>query len=207
MNELLHRTAEALAARGFEVYLTGTKEQTRDKLLELVEPGQSVGIGGSMSVNELGIADALLERGHEVYWHGRPRPDYTPDELRELARKADVYLASSNAVTVDGRLVNIDGVGNRVAAMFQGPKTVFLVVGAQKIVEGGLDAAIARIRRVACPANAKRLNLPTPCGLTGKCNMRECGFEPCMCRVITMLEHPARGKRLVVLLSEEEFGY
>lgn len=127
--------------------------------------------------------------------------------VQEHARKADVYLASSNAITKDGQLVNIDGTCNRIASMIQGPRTVILVVSEQKIVDGGLNTAIARIRKYACPPNAKRLNYQTPCGLTGVCNQAECGGEDCMCRCIAMLERPIRGRKMVIILVEEAMGF
>lgn len=207
MQELKQRVAEHLAERGFEVYCTGSEEETKRQLLALIQPGQSVGIGGSMTIRELGVIDELVANGHVLYGHWGAKTPEEGEAIREQARGADVYLASANAVTADGRIVNIDGMGNRVASMMFGPKTVILPVGIQKLVEGGLEAAIARIRTVACPANAKRLKLPTPCGLTGKCNMRECSNDDAMCRVITILEHPTRGKRVVVLLSDEELGF
>ena len=119
---------------------------------------------------------------------------------------ADFYLASSNAVTRDGSLVNIDGQANRVAAMIQGPKHVILVIGSQKVVDGGVNAAIARIRSQACPPNAKRLKLDTPCARTGVCNQSECG-DDCMCRVTVILDHPTRGRTVTVIVTEEALGY
>ena len=148
--------------------------------------------------------EALEERGSQVWWHWT-----SPEERQtvyENARKADVYLASSNAVTRDGRIVNIDGQANRVAGMIQGPSRVILVIGEQKVVDGGLNAAIARIRAQACPANAKRLKLHTPCALTGVCNQAECG-DDCMCRVTAVLERPPRGREITVIFTEEALGY
>ena len=207
MTELMKHIAERLTQRGFEVYLTGNQADTRTKLLSLIQPGQSVGVGGSVSIRELDLGDALAAQNSPVHWHWLAAAPQEGDVAKKHARTADVYLASANAVTADGRIVNIDGTGNRVAATFQGPKTVILAVGAQKLVDGGLDAAIARVRRVACPANAKRLGLKTPCGLTGKCDPIACNNDVAMCRVITVLEHPSNGRRVIVLLSEDEIGY
>ena len=207
MTELMKTVSERLAQRGFEVYHAGTRAEAREKLLSLITPGQSVGIGGSVSIRELDILDALAAQHSRVSWHWLADSPEAGNAARESARMSDVYLASANAVTADGRIVNIDGMGNRVAAMFQGPKTVILAVGAQKLVKGGLDEAIGRIRRIACPANAKRLNLKKPCGLTGKCNPLDCNNDIAMCRVITALEHPSNGRRVIVLLCDEEIGY
>ena len=102
--------------------------------------------------------------------------------------------------------MNIDGQANRVAGMIQGPSRVILVIGEQKVVDGGLNTAIARIRAQACPANAKRLKLHTPCALTGVCNQAECG-DDCMCRVTAVLERPPRGREITVIFTEEALGY
>ena len=204
MNEFMQKVASALTQNGFEVYITATAAQARQQLLALIAPGQSIGIGGSMTIRGLNVIDQLEKDGHPVYWH------WTSADEREVvfenARKADVYLASSNAVTRDGQLVNIDGTANRVGSMIQGPKTLILVVGQQKLVDGGLTAAIARIKRIACPANARRLGLNTPCGRTGVCNPAECGDDT-MCRVTTVISRPPRGRRIVVILTEEEVGF
>ena len=204
MNEETRRVAEAMAARGFEVSLAERAADARERVLALIQRGQSVGVGGSMTIRELGLTEELQRRGHAVHWHWN-----TPEEREitlENARRADVYLASANAVTRDGRLVQIDGSGNRVASVIQGPRTVILVVGQQKLVDGGLNTAIARIRQQACPPNAKRLGLDTPCARTGVCNVSECG-DDCMCRAIAMLERPPRGRRVVVILVGETIGY
>ena len=202
MDPFVKQVAEAMAARGFEVAFAERAAQAREIALAMIQPGQSVGIGGSMTIRELGLADALARQGHSVYWHW----DAPGEQTLEQARQADVYLASANAVTRDGCIVNIDGRGNRVASLLQGPATVILIVGQQKLVDGGLNTAIARIRQQACPPNAKRLGLDTPCAHTGICNARACG-EDCMCRAITMLEHPTRGRRVAVILVEETIGY
>lgn len=205
MDELVKKTMEALERRGFHVAYAEKAEQARDMALQMIAPGESVGIGGSMTIRELGLAERLQESGHEVYWHWLAAPAERA-AVQEKARKADVYLASSNALTRDGRLVNIDGNGNRTAAMYQGPKRVILIVGQQKLVDGGLNTAIARIKQHACPANAKRLKLNTPCAHTGVCNPMECG-DDCMCRIVTMMEHPVHGREVTVILVEEAIGY
>ena len=117
-----------------------------------------------------------------------------------------MYLASANAVTADGQLVNTDGTCNRVAAMIQGPQTVILAVGLNKLVDGGVNTAIGRIKREACPKNAVRLGLHTPCARTGKCNESACS-EDCMCNTTTIMHHPARDKRVIVVLIGQALGY
>lgn len=201
MTDLMRTTAEALTQRGFTVHCAESGAEAAAYVLSLVQPGMSVGAGGSMTIRELGLAEALQDTGHAVHWHWLEEGPaaFTP------AREADVYLCSANAVTADGQLVNIDGTGNRVAAMIHGPKQVVAVVGVNKLVDGGVQQAIARIKREACPPNARRLNLPFPCGQTGRCNVSECpgGF----CNVITIQEHPTGKRPYHVVLVNEALGY
>ena len=204
MNEMLQTVAENLRSNGFEVYTAATADEAKARALALIQPGWEVGVGGSMTIRQLGVAEELEHRGHKVWWHWTS-PEEKPI-VWENARKAQVYLASANALTRQGQLVNIDGTGNRVASLIHGPAMALTVVGSQKIVEGGLSAAIARIKREACPPNASRLGLDTPCAHTGKCNESACG-DDCMCRAITMTSRPLRGQRYVVILVEEPIGY
>lgn len=201
MTDLMTTVSAALTRRGFTVHHAATKAEAAQRVLSLIPEGASVGAGGSMTIRELGVAEALQSAGHQVHWHWLAEgPAAFP-----AAHGADVYLASANAVTRDGQLVNIDGTGNRVAAMIHGPKMVIAVVGENKLVDGGYPAALARIKREACPPNARRLGLPFPCGQTGQCNPAECpgGF----CNIITIQEHPTGKRPYHVVLVEEALGY
>ncbi len=205
MSELLSQIIPQMLSRGFEVVSLETAQEAKAYLLSHIPVGASVGVGGSMTIRELNVVPALKERGQQVTWHWDvPKEEATA--AREKARLADVYLASSNAVTKDGQLVNIDGTGNRVAAMFDGPKQVYLVVSHSKLVDGGLNTAIARIKQHACPPNARRLSLDTPCAHTGICKPNECGND-CMCRIIVTISRPPKGKKITVLMVEETLGY
>lgn len=204
MEELIQNALEAMRQRGFDVHQVQSAQEARELVLSMIPAGASVGVGGSMTIRELDLPPALEARGSKVWWHWLNPEDRA--HVHEQARKADVYLASSNAVTRDGRIVNIDGQANRVSSMIQGPAHVILVIGQQKIVDGGLNAAIARIHAQACPPNAKRLKLDTPCAHTGVCNQTECG-DDCMCRVTVVLEHPPRGRKITVIFTEEALGY
>ena len=190
MEEIVVKAIEAMRRRGFDVHAVQDAQQARELVLSMIPAGASVGVGGSMTIRELALIPALEARGSKVWWHWLDPAER--DMIFENARKADFYLASSNAVTRDGSLVNIDGQANRVAAMIQGPKHV--------------NAAIARIRAQACPPNAKRLKLDTPCARTGVCNQSECG-DDCMCRVTAILDHPTRGRTVTVIVTEEALGY
>jgi len=201
MTDLMTTVSAALTRRGFTVHHAATKAEAAQLVLSLIPTGASVGAGGSMTIRGLGLADALRVAGHAVHWHWLEEgPAAFP-----AAREADVYLCSANAVTRDGQLVNIDGTGNRVAAMIHGPKQVIAVVGVNKLVDGGYPQALARIKREACPPNAQRLNLPFPCGTTGTCDPEKCpgGF----CNVVTIQEHPTGKRPYVVVLVDEALGY
>lgn len=201
MNELMNTVAAALKKRGFTVHRAASKEDAARIVLGLIPEGASIGAGGSMTIRELGLAEALQSSGHAVHWHWLGAgPAAFP-----AAHAADVYLCSANAVTRDGQLVNIDGTGNRVAAMIHGPKQVIAVVGVNKLVDGGYPQALARIKREVCPSNAKRLGLPTPCGVTGKCDPTAC--DGGMCNVIAIQEHPTGKRPYTIVLVEEALGY
>lgn len=202
MNEMMKKTAAALTANGFEVQCFETAAEARDYVLGQIPEGATIGIGGSVTVRELGLGETLRDNGHTVYWHWFNPGDR---EILVKANAADVYLASSNAVTTSGILVNIDGTGNRVAAMAFGPKKVFLIVGENKLVEGGIPTAIARIKREACPPNARRLNKDYPCALTGSCDAANC--KKGMCNVTSIIDKPTGGHPMTIVLVAEKLGY
>ena len=131
--------------------------------------------------------------------------DVPKPEVFARAANADVYLASSNAVTEDGCLIIIDGTGNRVGAMIAGPKQVILVIGANKLVRGSIPQGLARVKAEACPQNARRLGKDSPCALTGKCDAARC--EKSMCNVTSIIERPLGGNKITIVLVDEALGY
>ena len=194
--------AKALKARRFlpEVYDTAAEAKTA--ALSIIGT-KSVGIGGSATVRDMKLAEALQENGNEVYWHWLVAKE-AKQAARDKALNADVYMCSSNALTTDGRLVNIDGTGNRAAGLIYGPHEVIVIVGKNKIV-GSLDEAVERIKRDACPTNARRLGLDTPCAKTGKCY--DCRTAARMCNVTYIHEGPTRPvKAFHVLIVKEDLG-
>ena len=204
MEERLLKAQQALAKHGIKTRIVSTAEEAKQIILEEVQPGQKVGIGGSRTIESLGVVPELEAKGCPVYWHWRGQ---TPDEVMALRRgqlTSDVFLASSNAVTEDGRLVNIDGIGNRVAAMVFGPPKVILVCGQNKVVSD-LESALDRVHNVAAPQNARRLNTGTPCGVTGHCN--DCHSPGRMCSVTTIIERCPHKTELEVILVREDLGY
>ncbi len=203
MTTLMANTIYALTRKDFPVHHAQTMADAKSIVLKMIPEGASVGFGGSVTVREMGLYEDLQAAGHAVHWHWKndePKP-----EVFALAAAADVYLTSSNAITADGCLVNIDGTGNRVGAMIAGPKEVIVIAGANKIVNGGIPQAIARIKTVACPQNARRLNLNTPCAALDRCDAASC--EKGMCNVTSIIERPVGGHKITIVLVDEEAGY
>lgn len=203
MTTLMANTIYALTRKGFPVHHAKTLADAKALVLKIIPEGAAVGFGGSVTLRDMGLYEALQETGRKPYWHWKndePKPG-----VFALAAAADVYLTSSNAITADGCLVNIDGTGNRVGAMIHGPKEVIVIAGSNKMVDGSVPQAIARIKSVACPQNAQRLGLQTPCGLTGKCDASAC--EKGMCNVTSIIERPVGGHKITIVLVDEEAGY
>jgi L-lactate utilization protein LutB len=201
----VERTVTALQANGFEAAYASTRTDAVTKVLNRVPKDALIGIGGSITVRELGLLDALRRRGHWVAEHWAR--DLTPDERMAFRRQqltSDVFLTSSNAITEAGQLVNIDGVGNRVAAMIFGPKKVIVVAGVNKIVTD-LEDALDRVHNVASPLNAKRLTRKTPCAVTGQCT--DCQSPDRICNVTTILHRKPALTDVTVLLVGDDLGY
>jgi len=200
--EKLNRLAETLKKNGFRAVCCETREEARQVLLSEIHEGETVGIGGSVTIREMDILDALSGNKNAVYWHWLSRDNAA--EARKLASGADVYLCSTNAVTESGEFVNIDGTGNRVAAMYFGPGRNIIVVGKNKIAPD-YEAAMKRVKEIACPKNAVRLSLDTPCGKTGKCT--DCASPSRMCNVTTIISHPPGARDMLILLVNEDMGF
>jgi hypothetical protein len=205
MEQRMQAAIDGMQKHGFDVVALDSAAQAKEYLLAHIPQEDSVGVGGSVTVRDMDVIPALLARGSTVHDHWSvPRGETAP--ILELACKADVYLTSANAITKGGSLVFIDGTCNRVSSILFGPKQVFFVVSRSKYVEGGINTAIARIKQTACPQNARRIGLATPCATTGLCKPDECG-EGCMCSATVVLDRVPRGRRMTVLLTEEALGY
>jgi L-lactate utilization protein LutC len=205
----LSRTQEALERNQFKALVASSKADATNKVLELIPSNAKVRVGGSMTIRELGIIEALTRRGNRVVHHWQPSmpvSDWLPFMME--AHNSDVFLCSSNAVTEDGKLVNIDSTGNRVASMMFGPKKVIVVAGKNKIVKD-VNAGLKRLKKVAGPLNAKRHNLvELPCVSTGLCT--DCDSPKRICRAITIVERaPNRVKapNITVILVAEDLGF
>ena len=195
----------ALKENGFEAIYADNSKEALDKVMFLIPKEAKVGIGGSVTVRDIGLVEAIEKQGNTIFMDWR-KPIELKEKLkvRKAALTSDVYLTSSNAITLQGQLVNIDGTGNRVSAMIFGPKKVIIVAGANKLVDT-LDEAFARIRNIAGPLNGKRLNLKTPCALTGKCT--DCNSPDRMCNVTVILEKKPDLSDITIVLVGENLGY
>ncbi len=204
--EKLNSVAVALKERGFEAVVCKSRNEAVAVLLKEAEDSDSVGFGGSATIGELGIRELLAEKGKSILRHGDP--NLTPEKKMEIMRSqqtADLFLMSANAITEDGRIVNIDGVGNRVAASIFGPKKVIFVIGRNKIVSGGIDAAIEKIKRDSSPRNCVRLNKKTPCAVTGEC--ADCNSPDRICKVTVIFDRCPSLTKAVVILIDEDLGF
>ncbi len=205
IEQISRHVVEALKKNGFNAYFVKSGKEAVNKVLELIPVNAKVGIGGSATIRELKIPDILAEKGYEVIRHDVP--GLSPEEQFQIRRKellADVFLASANAITLDGKIVSMDGTGNRVAAMAFGPKMVILVAGIKKVVKD-LEDAIWRIKNVAAPKNAKRLKRNVPCVEDGLC--KDCNTPDRICNILLVLEKRPSLTEYHVILVGEELGF
>jgi L-lactate utilization protein LutB len=199
------KLVENLARRHFTAVYCATAREAAEYILKEAEGAASVGFGGSLSVADLKLTTPLAEKGKEILNHGFP--DLTPEQRTAIMKRqqtCDLFLTGTNAVTLDGCLVNIDGNGNRVAAMIYGPSKVIVVAGRNKIVEGDVGEAIRRIKVKAAPPNAARLGKQTPCASTGFC--ADCDSPQRICHVTTIIDSKPSQTDVHVLVVNEDMG-
>jgi hypothetical protein len=197
---------EALRRNRFEAAFFESREQALAYVLELVPQGSVVGFGDSLTLREIEVYDALAKHGCELINPPAVQDQLSAEEKRELrfgCFTSDVYFCSANAITLDGKVVNIDGIGNRVAPTIFGPRKVVIVAGANKLVND-LDGALARIKTEAAPLHAWRDEYIVPCGHTGVCN--ECRGPNRMCRVTVIHEGPTKQTETTVIIIGEDLG-
>ena len=200
------RTVESLGKNGFAATYCTTVDEARRRILDEAADAASVAFGGSMTIAGMGIEQLLKEQGKEILNHADP--GLSREAKMEVMRRgltADLYLCGTNAITVSGELINIDATGNRVAAMFFGPKKVIVVAGRNKLVDGSVDEAIMRVKQWATPPNARRLNFNTPCATTGFCS--NCNSPDRLCRVTTIIDRKPRFTDLQVLVVNADLGF
>ncbi|MDO4404595.1 MAG: lactate utilization protein [Atopobiaceae bacterium] len=201
-NELLaQKVIKGLASRNMTGYYAASKEEALAQALGLIEQGSTVTMGGGMSVHEIGLVKALKEGDYNFIDR-----DQMEDKRAAMlaAYDADVFLASVNAMTEDGILVNIDGNANRVSAIAQGPKKVIFIVGMNKVCDDQ-DGAMKRARNVAAPINAQRFGLRTPCAKTGAC--ADCKSVDTICCQFLITRYSRHEGRIHVILVNDNLGY
>lgn len=195
---------EKFNLRGIEGYYCTDREEANAKAKRFLTPGCSVSWGGSMTIEEIGLIDDLRESDYTIYDR---QEAVTPEEKREMYGRivtSDFYFMSTNAVTIDGQLINIDGAGNRVACLCHGPEHVVVVAGMNKVVPD-VKSGIARVHNMAAPPNTLRLGLNTPCAEYGRC--ADCLSKDCICAQTVVTRYSRVPGRLKVILVGEELGY
>ena len=192
-----------LKNRHFDAYYCETKEEALEMALSLIPQGDTVGWGGTVTCQQIGLLDAVRNGNFRAIDRDACATMEEREEAMRKALLADTFLTSANAISLDGQMVNIDGNGNRVAAIVDGPKQVIVVAGMNK-VEDSLDAAINRARTVAAPMNQQRFGLPNPCGATGSCG--DCKTETCICNHILITRHCRPVGKIKFILVGEDLG-
>ncbi len=194
-----------LQKRNMEGYFAATKEEAAKLIMEnFLVSGKSVCFGGSMTLTESGLMDAIREGDSILYDRATAK---TPEEMKEMKANminSDYFLMSTNAITIDGELVNIDGYGNRVSYLCYGPENVIIVAGMNKVVSS-VEDGVRRVRDIASPPNTVRLNKNTPCAKTGRCG--DCYSDDCICSQIVVTRRSGVKNRIKVVLVAEELGY
>ncbi len=210
------RLVKALEKNRISAVYCSTKNEASERVLAEIPPSAKVGVGGSVTIREVGLIDALEARGNHVVHHWKPELGHDKDggrtgafvpggdsHVRREALNADVYLCSSNVITMDGKLVNMDGFGNRVAAMIFGPGRVIVVAGLNKVAKD-VAAAIDRIKTVTAPMSCHRGRGKVPCAITTECT--DCDSPERGCSVLTIIEKRPKGTDMLVILVGEELG-
>ena len=193
-----------MAKKNMEGYYCATSAEAVEKALSLMPEGSSVTWGGSMTLTECGLMDALKTANYEIIDRDTAK---TSEEARLMYAKqvmADYYLMSTNAITINGELVNIDGRANRVSCLCWGPQNVIIIAGMNKVASD-VESAVQRVRNIAAPPNCVRLNKNTPCAQTGKCG--DCYSSESICSQFLITRRSSTPNRIKVILVGEELGY
>ncbi len=204
-NELVsQRVIKMLQSRHHEAYYTADKNSALKLALSLIPEGSTVSWGGGKSLQEIGLTDAVRAGNYHVIDRDRA----TTAEERKIAEhqalSADVFLMGTNAITEDGQLVNLDGIGNRVAALCYGPDSVIVIAGSNKLAPD-LETAVSRVRHTAAPINAQRFPGNTPCRQTGVCG--DCHNVDCICSQLVITRNSMVPGRIKVILVGEPLGF
>lgn len=202
---IMKRVVESLHKRAFSASIYPDIASVNRYLLRTIPTSATIGIPGSVTIRELGIMEKLRKRGNQIYHHwGTEFIGIKSRDARRLEGSADFYLTSANAITLVGDIINIDGIGNRVAAMIYGPKHVIIIIGINKIVHA-IDEGIKRSKDIAGVMNAKRIGADTPCAKTGVCV--DCKTKGRICRVISIIQYRPLQTKMSILLVAKTLGF
>lgn len=205
LEKRIEKTMKALEKNKMKPFYAENRQQALELVKELLQPGQTVACGGSVTLDECGILQLL--RSGDYHFLDRSAPGLTPEQSKGMLKQAflaDVYLLSANAITENGELYNVDGNSNRVAALAFGPDSVIVVAGYNKIV-ADLPAAVERVKKIAAPANATRLHCKIPCAAVGEC--MDCHSDGRICCNYLVSAQQRHQDRIKVILVGEELGY
>jgi L-lactate utilization protein LutB len=201
----IQEVKRALEKNGMTVLTAEGALEAREKALSLLPKGATVGMGGSRTVAEIGLLDALRSGQYNLLdQYDASLGKEAALEVRKAGARAEHFVAGSNAVTDDGKIVNIDGMGNRLAAFAYGPEKVIIVVGRNKIVKD-VAAGIDRVKNIAAPMNARRFGAKTPCAKTGRCS--DCESPERICNLTLIIEKQRQPGRITVILVNEDLGF
>lgn len=200
----LNSVAEALNKNRMEAVVLESRKELVERIKGMISANDKVFSGGSETLKETGIIDLLSNGCYNYYYRGRKNDKGEDIDVLREAFFGDWYLTSANAITLDGKLYNVDGNANRVAALSFGPKKVIVVAGYNKIV-ANLDEAIERVKAIAAPANCVRLARKTGCSVTGHCT--DCKGDDRICCTYTLHGFQRDADRIKVFLLPEELGY
>lgn len=193
-----------LKNRHFDAYYCPTRADALAKALELIPKGATIGWGGSVSAQEIGLMDAVRSGDYRPIDRDKAESPEERTRLMKQSLLADVFLTGANALSLDGQMVNIDGTGNRLAGILFGPEKVLVIAGMNKVT-ATLEEAVARARTVAAPMNKQRFPNETPCEVTGTC--ADCKAEGCICNQILITRHCRPVGRIQFLLVGEDLGF
>lgn len=202
--ENINKLKENFKLRNIEVEYFETLEEVKSYILNTIPIECTVGIGHSITLQKINITNSLLERGNIVYDKELAKDKEECKILKKKALITDWYITGSNAISIDGRIVNVDHSGNRVAAITFGPDKVIIVVGRNKIV-GTMDEAIERVKNISCPLNSKRAGFNPPCVTLNRCV--DCVSRERVCNSLSIIEGQADGNRMKLLIVNEECGF
>ncbi|KAJ53794.1 L-lactate utilization protein LutB [Clostridium tetanomorphum] len=205
LEKKVERTIKNLEKNNMEAFYVKDEKELKLKLSHVIKEGSIVSVGGSMTLFELGVINFLRDGKYKFL--DRYENDLTPEQIKKIYREtfsADIFLSSSNAITEQGELYNVDGNGNRVAPIIYGPDEVIIICGVNKIVKD-INEAEERLRRVAAPTNAKRLNKDTPCVKLGYC--MDCKSEDRICSDYVIMRRQKVKGRIKVIIVGKQLGY